>query len=279
MQFSLFYGCMIQYALRASSGLDSAAVVSGLVSSYDSAPESDARLLVEAIQKWNICQKQSRRDREDNSDIYGENGYSDSSKIFPEVIKRENSGYLEARGSVGKVKISPEERHHLFISEAELQMHQPRIPLWAKPEIYFQSMTMNDIKIDVDDACGGEIEIERIPTRMIEARSKDLVPVFDYLQTPKFQQARTPASASNTNNGCPLRQTSGLSENGRLSCSSGSSSLDSFTDGGVAVTEFHRAIEETRWGGCAATTILLSRKVALAVLILWVLGVEEGGSE
>ncbi|GMP65535.1 hypothetical protein CsSME_00026277 [Camellia sinensis var. sinensis] len=114
-------------------------------------------------------------------------------------------------------------------------MHQPRIPLWAKPEMYFQSMTVNDIKIDVDDACGGEIEIERIPTRMI--------------QTPKFQQARTPASASNTNNGRLLRQTSGLSENGRLSCKSSSGSLDSFTDGGVAVAEFHRAIEETRWGG------------------------------
>ncbi|THG11938.1 hypothetical protein TEA_028335 [Camellia sinensis var. sinensis] len=95
-------GCMIQYALRASSGLDSAAVVSGLVSSYDSAPESDARLLVEAIQTWNICQKQSRRDREDNSDIYGENGYSDGSKIFPEIIKRENSGYLEARSVMTK---------------------------------------------------------------------------------------------------------------------------------------------------------------------------------
>ncbi|KAI8006073.1 Autophagy-related protein 18g [Camellia lanceoleosa] len=42
-------GCMIQYTLRASSGLDSAAVVSGSVSSYDLAPKSDARLLVEAI--------------------------------------------------------------------------------------------------------------------------------------------------------------------------------------------------------------------------------------
>lgn len=41
-----------------------------------------------------------------------------------------------------------------------------------------------------DNALGGEIEIERFPTRMIEARSKDLVPVFDYLQTPKFQTAR-----------------------------------------------------------------------------------------
>lgn len=38
---------------------------------------------------------------------------------------------------------------------------------------------------------GGEIDIERIPTRMIEARSKDLVPVFDYLQGTKFGHARS----------------------------------------------------------------------------------------
>ena len=41
-----------------------------------------------------------------------------------------------------------------------------------------------------ENASGGEIEVERFQTRMIEARSKDLVPVFDYLQTPKFQKLR-----------------------------------------------------------------------------------------
>lgn len=57
-------------------------------------------------------------------------------------------------------------------------------------QIYFQSMVMDGIKMAEENAFGGEIEIERFPTRMIEARSKDLVPVFDYLQTPQFQQAR-----------------------------------------------------------------------------------------
>lgn len=51
-------------------------------------------------------------------------------------------------------------------------------------------MIMEGVKMDDETASGGEIEIERIPTRMIEARSKDLVPVFDYLQTPRFQQTR-----------------------------------------------------------------------------------------
>lgn len=48
-----------------------------------------------------------------------------------------------------------------------------------------------------ENASVGEIEIERIPTRMIEARSKDLVPLFDYLHAPKFQQIRCADSASN----------------------------------------------------------------------------------
>lgn len=46
----------------------------------------------------------------------------------------------------------------------------------------------NDDLIEGD--YGGESEIERFPVRMLEARSKDLVPVFDYLQNPKFQRGR-----------------------------------------------------------------------------------------
>lgn len=51
-------------------------------------------------------------------------------------------------------------------------------------------MTVEATQIDETNASWGEIEIERIPTRMIEARSKGLVPVFDYLSTPKIQQTR-----------------------------------------------------------------------------------------
>ncbi|XP_057464456.1 autophagy-related protein 18f-like isoform X2 [Actinidia eriantha] len=240
-------GCVIQYALRASPGLESAAVVAGL-GSYNSAPENDARLVVEAIQKWNISQKQNRREREENIDIYGENGNLDSSKIFPEGIEKENCGYTEVRGSIAKPKVSPEERYHLFISEAELQMHEARIPLWAKPEIYFQSMIMDGVPIDGEATSGGEIEIERIPTRMIEARSKDLVPIFEYLQTPKFQQTRIPALNSSSDKRL-LHQTSGPSEDGGFPCRSSSGSLDSMTDGGAAVAELHGRIEETSWDG------------------------------
>ncbi|KAM7492666.1 hypothetical protein LguiA_035587 [Lonicera macranthoides] len=168
-------GCVIQYALRISSGIST---------TYQSVTECDARLLVEPIQKWNICQKQDQRE-EENIDIYGENRNSDSSKIFPEGVKKENSAYLAT-----KVDISPKEKHHMYIAEAELQMHKPRSLLWDKPEIYFQSMVKDVIKIDEKDSSRQEIEIEKIPTRMVEARSKVLVPVLDFLQTSKFEQAR-----------------------------------------------------------------------------------------
>lgn len=129
-------GCMIQYALRVSVGLDVTMGVSGLGTAYDSVPEGDPRLVVEAIQKWNICQKQTRREREDNIDIYGENGALDSNKIYPEEMNEGNCTLPETRGMVEKTKASHEDKHHLYISEAELQMHPPRIPLWAKPEVF-----------------------------------------------------------------------------------------------------------------------------------------------
>ncbi|XP_059662533.1 autophagy-related protein 18f isoform X2 [Cornus florida] len=243
-------GSVIQYALRISPALDSATVVSGLSAAYESATECDSRLVIEAIQKWNICQKHNRRERDDNTDIYGDNGNSDSSKVFPEGIEKEISVYPEVRGSIAKAKISAEEKHHMYISEAELQMHQARIPLWAKPEISFQSMMVDGLKIDGEDVLGGEIEIESIPTCMIEARPRDLVPVFDHFQAPNSQQAWVLALDSN-NHGQLLHQ---RSENGGLLCKNGSDYLDYISNGGRTVAEHHNGIIGTGWDGLQMPT-------------------------
>ncbi|XP_022733023.1 autophagy-related protein 18f-like isoform X2 [Durio zibethinus] len=125
-------GCMIQYALRLSADRDSTPVVSGLNTAYDSTLESDERLVVEAMQKWTIFQKHTQREREDNVDIYGEKGTSDNGKVYPEEIKERTT--FPDPSSVDKANANPEEKHNLYISEAELQMHQARKPLWAKPE-------------------------------------------------------------------------------------------------------------------------------------------------
>ena len=127
-------GSMIQYALRTINGQDSA-IVSGLTPAYESIPQAEARLVVEAIHKWNICQRHSRR--EDNADIYGESGISDSNKIYPEEVKEEKLISPRIKNGAMKMNLSLEEEHHLYISEAELQMHLAQKPLWAKPEVYY----------------------------------------------------------------------------------------------------------------------------------------------
>ncbi|KAK7272451.1 hypothetical protein RJT34_29056 [Clitoria ternatea] len=190
-------GSMIQYALQTLTGQDSA-IVSGLNPAYESNPQADARLVVEAIHKWNICQSHSRRVREDNVDIYGENGISDTNKIYPEEVNEENTISPKIKNGVMQVNPSLEEEHHLYISEAELQMHQAQVPLWAKPEIYFHPMSKDSTMME-EVTSGGEFEIERISTCMVKARAKDLVPIFDYIQTPKLQQTRIPAMDSKTN--------------------------------------------------------------------------------
>ncbi|XP_011097925.1 autophagy-related protein 18f [Sesamum indicum] len=195
----------------------------------------DARLMVEPIQKWNICQKQNCKERGDNIDTYGENGNPDSSKVYPEKMKCENDVFSDVLGTTTKEKITMEEKHHMHISEAELQMHQNQNPLWARSEIYFQSMLTDGFNIKEEGACGGEIEIERVPTRMLEARSRGLVPVFDYLQTPKSQQGRI---TDGNNNGQIDPQGSDVSEYGKLAGRSSSGSLDSIANAGIIDDEY-----------------------------------------
>ncbi|XP_077243493.1 autophagy-related protein 18f-like [Tasmannia lanceolata] len=246
-------GSVIQYVLRLSTGADIGTGVSGLNTiSYESSQDNDGSLVVEAVQKWDVCQRQNRREWEDNMDIYGEHSNGDRNKHFPKGIRKGTSIYPSDSGLVRNVKHRAEEKHHLYISEAELQMYPARVPLWAKSEVYFHVMVMDGIKTDSEDVLGGESEIETVPTRMIEARSKDLVPVFDYLQTPKFQQSRVSALDSNWN-GVMLHQKSGLSEDGRLSRRSSCSSLDVMSEGSTVVAELHNGISENGWSGLQAS--------------------------
>ncbi|KAL9255259.1 Autophagy-related protein [Drosera capensis] len=220
-------GSLIQYALWLSSGLDSAA---GSLS-YDSSSGYESKLVVEAMQKWNICQKQVRREREDNTDVYGENAKSDLGKAFTEGNRKPYSFHPVKISSVSRTKISPEDRHHLYISEAELQMHQERTPLWAKPTIYFESMMATSSKLLEETTAGGETEIERVSIRPMEAKPKNLIRVFDYLQTPKSQNTRP----SSGNPGMQRqRQVSGVYQNSGLSSRSSCGSLDSLMERSAA---------------------------------------------
>ncbi|CAN4104079.1 unnamed protein product [Withania somnifera] len=203
-------GCVIQYSLCMCSGLDSLTTTTPAVATtYESGVDVDTRLVVDAIQKWNICQKQNRKERGGNIDVYGEFGDSDSNRVFPEGMKVQNGLYSETRDTTTEEKKSSDERHHhMYISEVELEMHKPQIPLWAKPEIYFQSFVADETNIGDVYAFGGEAEIEIFPTRLVEARSKDLVPVFDYIQALKIQQGRVSVNGDSSQQSLPKLEVS-----------------------------------------------------------------------
>ncbi|KAK1407051.1 hypothetical protein QVD17_38662 [Tagetes erecta] len=179
-------GCVIQYALRLASEVDAV---------YESSsPDNNSKLIVDPIQKWNICSKQNRREREENVDIYGENGHIDNRKVFPEGTENGNTDYFEGVNKIKKEIVSLEEKNHVYISDVELRMHPLQTPLWAKPQIYFQYLT-----VDVEKNLKGEMEIEKISTQTVEARSRCLVPAVDYLQRPNVQITSVSAQDYNNN--------------------------------------------------------------------------------
>ncbi|MQL89949.1 hypothetical protein Taro_022533 [Colocasia esculenta] len=184
-------GCVIQYVLRHLTGADLGTDVSGLSTFHESAHHSDDSLVVEAIQKWDICHKQKRRDQGDNIDIYGEHRSGDNAKHLQKGIKKGTSIHPTDSSAVATPTVSAEEKCHLYISEVELHTHASKVPLWAKSEIYFQIMLGDNIKMGTGVLSHGEMEVERIPTCTIEARSKGLIPVFDHLQLPMLQQSRS----------------------------------------------------------------------------------------
>ncbi|CAN1224177.1 Autophagy-related protein 18f [Linum grandiflorum] len=187
--FSAF-GCMIQYTMQISGAVDSSPVpVSN--TGYDIIAESDGRLVVDAIQKWNICKKKHQKEREDNVDIYGDNGRS---KIYPECSKKSNSIHPECDGLNINAKSSSEDKYPLYIAEAELHMYQSGEPLWEKAEIFFQSVTRQATMMNEENGSQGELELERIPACPIKGRRKDLLPVFDRVYAPALPGRRVETS-------------------------------------------------------------------------------------
>ncbi|KAJ0966094.1 hypothetical protein J5N97_027232 [Dioscorea zingiberensis] len=247
-------GSIIQYALRESNGEDSGLDLSGIsTASHVPVPETDTGFVVEALQKWDVCHKRNRRDRGDTFDVYGEHGNVENMKFFQKGIRKGNIVYPANTASDTRVKPITEENHHLYFSEAELQMHSPFMPLWAKSGICFQVMKDENSTTDIGGDLGGEIEIEKISTLPIETRSKDLVPVFDYYQTPRFPQSRSHPS-SNERNGTFLGQKSGFSDDsGRHSRRSSCSSLE-VTSEVAAVADMPNVFNENSFGGLRATT-------------------------
>ncbi|CAL9760889.1 unnamed protein product [Musa acuminata subsp. burmannicoides] len=233
--FLVFFssGSIIQYVLHQSSREYCGTDQSGLSSiAHELSHEAYSRSDVEALQKWDVCHKRNRKDGCDNVDIYGDHGSGENTKFLCKDTRKEISVYNSASGVDLKTKLAAKQTPHLYISEFELHVHEAWVPLWSKSKISFNVLMDQNSKEAYSGNSVGEIEIERIPCRTIEAKLKDLVPVFDHLQSPTFQQPRTDDSDL-IPHGPPTCLKTGLSEVGEHSHRSSCSSLDSVPENAV----------------------------------------------
>ncbi|WZY81299.1 hypothetical protein YC2023_027683 [Brassica napus] len=179
-------GCMTQYALKANQVGDGGHEMAGF--DFESGSETEGKVAVEPIRRWSMIQNQSRREMQDqHSDVYGGGASSDSkSKVFPEIVRKQSADESWKVTKKGKARV--EDKHQMYMSEAELQMYEPtQLPLWGRRNFRFQEWVL-DVDEESNGGGGGEMEIEGIQTRTVEARTRGLVPVWGYLQSPKPQQ-------------------------------------------------------------------------------------------
>lgn len=131
-----FSGSIIQYGLRPKSREDFDAKLSRSPSiAHGFSPESDADLVVDALQKWDICHKKNMRDRCDNTDIFGNHGDREYGKFSRKEMKRGTCVYPSSVGADFNPMPIAKETHRSYISEFELHAHEAPFPLWTKSQV------------------------------------------------------------------------------------------------------------------------------------------------
>ncbi|KAG8078176.1 hypothetical protein GUJ93_ZPchr0007g5674 [Zizania palustris] len=193
------------------------------------------QFFIEALQKWDVCHKRNRRDTAD-SFVYSDFGNGENMKLFQKVVETGTGIYPSNGSAVETMKLNGDENHNFYISESELQTHVVQTPLWSRSGMHFQVLEDGTLESDSTGIISGEIEIEKVQTRNIESRSKNLIPVFESLHMPRFQPTRVITPESNKY-GLLQHQKSIFSEDSRLSRRSSCNSLDCMSEGPISTDD------------------------------------------
>ncbi|CAK9256194.1 unnamed protein product [Sphagnum jensenii] len=212
-------GHLLRYVLRPTAG-DSNGVTGMAGVSAPGSPglPQELKVVVEPLERWDVCRRPNWMEREERID---------SQRAFHEDAghggRAKSTGMLSQGGSpgvLGKEGMTIEEMQCWFMSNAEVQMHQARpLPIWAKAKIYFHVMLSGvPNEAEGDDGLHGdgaaETEIESIPTRVVEVRRKDLVPVIKRLQNFTQVQGARPGRSTNRGRDGNNTRLEGLKRNG-----------------------------------------------------------------
>uniref|UniRef100_A0A7I4EFI3 BCAS3 domain-containing protein n=1 Tax=Physcomitrium patens TaxID=3218 RepID=A0A7I4EFI3_PHYPA len=187
-------GHLLRYLLRPAIGGESGYTnglpqMAGMSTTGSPGLAQELKVVVEPLERWDIARRPNWVEREERVEGLGAH--------HEEGVLANSGSVAISVGAVVKEGTTTEEMQRWFMSNAELQMYQARpVPIWAKSKIQFHVMlsgTPEESKVeDYPSEDGvGETEIERIPTRVVEVRKKDLVPLIERLQIyTKVQDSR-----------------------------------------------------------------------------------------
>ncbi|XP_057823325.2 autophagy-related protein 18h isoform X2 [Cryptomeria japonica] len=200
-------GHVVQYALHPNAAIDIVHYSHPEVASGSSGSIQTEDFRYEELQRWDVGRKLNMDERQD--DIY---------ELVGTSVKKERAtawaGYRNVRihaesdGSEQLVKEDKmtEEKHSWYLSNAEVHTHQERPAIWVKPEIYFHKIM---VEAAVEKGSYEEGEIEKFPTRVVEIKSKDLMPLASNVVSSNLPDASA-LVVNQITNGCTQTVTNGI---------------------------------------------------------------------
>ncbi|XP_041019871.1 autophagy-related protein 18h [Juglans microcarpa x Juglans regia] len=169
-------GYTIQYKLLPSMGGEPSDAVSRTgPSSSLHVQDEELQLKVEPVQWWDVCRRSDWLEREECI-----SGIALGRQETADMVM--DSSDCEDNHVGNKEFVKPNERSHLYLSNAEVQISSGRIPIWQKSKISFCAMSHlgTNGQNFPENHTGGEIEIEKVSVHQIEIRQRDLLPLFDH---------------------------------------------------------------------------------------------------
>ncbi|KAG4167084.1 hypothetical protein ERO13_A13G172700v2 [Gossypium hirsutum] len=171
-------GHVVQYKLlpsfRGEAGENASRIGPG---SAPQVQDEELRVKVETmqLQAWDVCRRTDWPEREECL-----SGMTHGRK---EALEMKVDGSDSENNDAGHNDLSKaQDRSHLYLSNAEVQISSGRIPVWQNSKVSFYTMSpvgFEEQKFTADQS-GGEIELEQMPAHEVEIRQKDLLPVFEH---------------------------------------------------------------------------------------------------
>lgn len=173
-------GDLIMHIIHLSVGTEGYS--NGGVSPSSSKDMLDLRVVVEPLKKWGVCRRPNWIEREEK--LISSNG-AEVQANTPRTSSYSNGENM--RWSFGNETFGsmPDEMHQSFLSHAEVHMCHCKAPLWAKSKVSFHVFTDG---LSEKGKNGGEMEIEKILTRVMEVKKRDVVPICDRLEDFHFRK-------------------------------------------------------------------------------------------